>query len=62
VTFDETLADVRELMPSLQERRLQNGHWVYAGDLLMDAATREGVSLHDAQQQLAIALKAEGLI
>jgi hypothetical protein len=35
---------------------------VYAGQLLMAAATRKGVSLHDVQQQLLIALKAEGLI
>jgi hypothetical protein len=58
----ETLADVRKLMLALPESRLQNGHWVYAGELLMAAATRKGVSLHDVQPQLSIALKAEGLI
>jgi hypothetical protein len=58
----ETLADVRELMLSLPERHVRNGHWVYAGQLLMAAATDKGVSLHDVQQQLAVALKAEGLI
>ena len=58
----ETLGDVRELMLGLPERHLQNGHWVYAGQLLMAAATDKGVSLHDVQQQLSIALKAEGLI
>jgi hypothetical protein len=55
----ETLADVRELMLSIPESHLRNGHWVYAGQLLMAAATDKGVSLHDVQQQLAIALKAE---
>jgi hypothetical protein len=49
-------------MLGLPERHLQNGHWVYAGQLLMAAATDKGVSLHDVQQQLLIALKAEGLI
>jgi hypothetical protein len=58
----ETVADVWELMLSLPERPLQNGHWVYAGELLLDAVTRKGVTLHDVQQQLSIALKAEGLI
>jgi hypothetical protein len=58
----ETVADVWELMLSLPERHLQNGHWVYAGELLLDAATRKGVTLHDVQQQLSIALKAERLI
>jgi hypothetical protein len=58
----ETLADVRSLILSLPERHLRNGHWFYAGELLMDAATRRGVSLHDVQQQVMIALKAEGLI
>jgi hypothetical protein len=58
----ETLADVRELMLSLPERHLGNGHWVYAGQLLMAAATDKGVSMHEVQQQLSIALKAEGLI
>jgi hypothetical protein len=58
----ETLADVRELMLSLPERHVRNGHWAYAGQLLMAAATDKGVSLHDVQQQLSIALKAEGLI
>ena len=47
---------------SLPERHVRNGHWVYAGQLLMAAATDKGVSLHDVQQQLSIALKAEGLI
>jgi hypothetical protein len=36
----------------LPEHHLQNGHWVYAGQLLMAAATDKGVSLHDVQQQL----------
>jgi hypothetical protein len=58
----ETLADVRSLMMSLPERHLQDGHRVYAGQLLLAAATDEGVSMHDVQQQFAIALKAEGLI
>jgi hypothetical protein len=58
----ETLADVRKLMLSLPESRLRNGHWVCAGQLLMAAATHKGVSLHDVQQQLSIALKAEELI
>jgi hypothetical protein len=58
----ETLADVRELMLSLPERHVRNGHWVYAGQHLMAAATDKGVSLHDVQQQLSIALKAKGLI
>jgi hypothetical protein len=58
----ETLADVRELMLSMSESHLRNGHWVYAGQLLMAAATDKGVSMHDVQQQLAVALKAEGLI
>jgi hypothetical protein len=49
-------------MLSLPERHLHNGHWVYAGELLMDAATDTGVRIHDVQQQLAIGLKAEGLI
>jgi hypothetical protein len=57
----ETLSDVREVMLSLPERHLQNGHWVYAGQLLMAAATDKGVSMHEVQQQLSIALKAEGL-
>jgi hypothetical protein len=50
----ETLADVRELMLSMPESHLRNGHWVYAGQLLMAAATDKGVSLHDVQQQLSI--------
>jgi hypothetical protein len=58
----ETLADVRDLMLTLPERHLRNAHWVYAGQLLMAAATDKGVSIHDVQQQLAIALKADGLI
>ena len=58
----ETLSDVRELMISLPEPHLRNGHWVYAGQLLMAAATDKGLSMHDVEQQLSIALKAEGLI
>jgi hypothetical protein len=58
----ETLSDVREAMLSLPERHPQNCHWVYAGQLLMAAATDKGVSMHEAQQQLSIALKAEGLV
>jgi hypothetical protein len=49
-------------MLSLPERHPQNCHWVYAGQLLMAAATDKGVSMHEAQQQLSIALKAEGLV
>jgi hypothetical protein len=56
----ETVADVRELMLTLPERHLRNGHWVFANRLLMAAATGKGVSMHDLQQQLSIALKAEG--
>jgi hypothetical protein len=50
------LETLSEVMLSLPERHLQNGHWVYAGELLMDAATRKGVGMHEVQQQLAIAL------
>jgi hypothetical protein len=32
-------------MLSLPECRLRNGHWVYASELLMAAATQQGVSL-----------------
>lgn len=57
----ETLADVRALL-SLPEPHLRNGNWVYAGQLLIAAATDKGVGMHDVQQQLSIALNAEGLI
>jgi hypothetical protein len=39
---------------------LRKGHWVYAGQLLMAAATNKGVSMHVVHQQLSIAFKAEG--
>jgi hypothetical protein len=35
---------------------------MYAGELMMDAATRKGVSPHDVQMQRSIVLKAVGLI
>jgi hypothetical protein len=56
-----TLGEAREVMQSLQERRQHSERWLYAGALLLDAATARG-SLNIAARHLTLALKVEGLI
>jgi len=59
-----TLADARALMMGLSERHLANGHWLYAGELLLKAAEPDTtkVDLEAAERQLDVALKGEGLL
>jgi hypothetical protein len=56
-----TLADARAIVQALPERRQRNEHWLYAGELLLEAATRQG-PMKITVAQLERALKAEGLI
>jgi hypothetical protein len=56
-----TLAEARAIMLSLSERRRRSEHWLYAGELLREAATTKG-ALGRARAQLSRALEAEGLI
>jgi len=56
-----TLSDAARLMLVLPKLHADNPHWQYVGELLLEAAgDKESVS--DAEAQLRIALKAEGLI
>jgi len=59
-----TLADARDLILGLTERRQANDHWQYVSELLMKGA-RGGATEQDlagAAAQLKMALVAEGLI
>jgi hypothetical protein len=56
-----TLADARALVDALPERQRRNEHWLYAGELLIEAATRHG-PMKITAAQLARALQAERLI
>ena len=56
-----TLSDAARLMLTLPELHARNPHWHNAGELLIKAAG-DKKSLEDADAQLRIALKAEGLI
>ncbi|MGO8912340.1 MAG: hypothetical protein ACLQDM_23850 [Bradyrhizobium sp.] len=56
-----TLADARAIVLALPERHQRNEHWLYAGELLFEAATRQG-PMKITVAQLERALKAEGLI
>jgi hypothetical protein len=56
-----TLSDAARLMVTLPQLHADSPHWLHAGELLLEAAgDKESVS--DAEAQLKIALKAEGLI
>jgi hypothetical protein len=56
-----TLADARAIVLELPERRQRDEHWLYAGELLLEAATRNG-PMKITFAQLRRALIAEGLI
>lgn len=56
-----TLGQARVFILSLPAERQQIRPWRYASALLVDAAERKG-SVSNARLQMAIALKAEGLI
>ena len=55
-----TLSAARALLLALPERSQLRPHWQYAGQLLFDAAERNG-DLADAWAQLRRALVAEGM-
>jgi hypothetical protein len=59
-----TLADARNLILELPERRQANDRWQYASELLMKVArgSATGLDLAGVAAQLKIALDAEGLI
>jgi hypothetical protein len=56
-----TLDDACSLMLTLPERMQRNKHWRYAGELLLVAAKNKQ-AVGAARVQLAVALRAEGLI
>src|SRR5579863_2710374 len=59
-----TLADVRAFMMSLPERHLANGHWLYAGELVLKAAEPDATAddLEKATNRIEVALEAERAI
>jgi hypothetical protein len=56
-----TLNDARVVMRSLPARSQSSDVWLYAGGLLLEAATSDG-PIGETAAQLMRALKAEGLI
>jgi hypothetical protein len=56
-----TLADARALIQALPQRDQRNERWLYAGGLLLEAATTSG-PIRNTVVQLTRALQAEGLI
>jgi hypothetical protein len=56
-----TLAQARALMLNLPFRNQNRVHWQYADELLL-AAAEHGGNLDDANQQVARALAADGLL
>jgi hypothetical protein len=56
-----TLADARALIRALPQRDQRNERWLYAGGLLLEAATTTG-PMKNAAAQLTRALEAEGPI
>jgi len=56
-----TLSDAARLMLTLPELHARYPHWHYAGELLIMAAG-DKKSIEEAEAQLTIALKTEGLI
>jgi hypothetical protein len=62
-----TVGGARAVMLSLPERLRRNEHWLYAVELLLEAATARGplkkaTTQYKATTQLTLALEAEGLI
>jgi hypothetical protein len=56
-----TLADARQCMLDLRELHQRNAHWRYAGEMLINASRKQS-AVPEAEAQLKVALKAEGLI
>lgn len=56
-----TLSDARQLVLDLPELHTRNPHWQYAAQLLLEAS-RKASGVGRADQQLRIALRAEGLL
>ena len=56
-----TLAEARAIMRSLPEARQHKEPWLYAGGLLLEAATGRA-AMAAVEAQLTRALKTEGLI
>ena len=56
-----TLADARAILVSLPTTKQRDERWLYAGDLLKEAANGRG-AMGEAFAHLTRALRAEGLI
>jgi len=48
-------------MLDLRERHQRNAHWRYVGEMLINASRKQS-AVPEAEAQLKVALKAEGLI
>ena len=57
-----SLADARGIILALPEGHLADAHWQHAAELLLTAARSAKAPLASFEDQLAVALKAEGLI
>ena len=57
-----TLANVRSLIVGLPGPHRDSEHWQRASDLLLVAASAEKPKLAELEEQLTLALAAEGLI
>jgi hypothetical protein len=58
-----TLDDARKLLIGLPALHQATAHWIYAGEMLLQAAENTSdETIREARRQLVLALKAEGLL